>query len=120
MTRSGAGGGATRVTADAVEVRYSRPGVIPLRDVIRRLAENRLHDLTLVDVLFEVDGTIAPATDGDATFTLRGTQQSFPITIDPALARSDREATVRLTALVEGWRGKGGLRLVAREIRRES
>jgi len=119
MARSGAGGGAARVTTDAVEVRYSK-GPVPLRDVIRRLAENRLHDLTLVDVLFEVDGTIAPASGGDATFTLRGTQQSFPITIDPTLATSGRETTVRLTALVEGWRGKGGLRLVAREIRRES
>ena len=120
MARSSSDGGSARVTTDAVEVRYAKPGPIPLREVIRRLAENRLHDLTLVDVLFEVDGTIAPASGGDATFTLRGTRQSFPISIDPTLAKSDPETTVRLTAVVEGWRGKGELKLVAREIRRES
>lgn len=120
MARSSSDGGSARVTTDAVEVRYSKPGPIPLRDVIRRLAENRLHDLTLVDVLFEVDGTIAPASEGRATFTLRGTRQSFPVAIDPALLRSDRGAQVRLTAVVEGWRDNGELRLVAREIRRES
>ncbi len=120
MARSGSGGGTARVTTDAVEVRYARPGPIPLREVIRRLAENRLHDLDLVDVLFEVDGTIASGTDGQATFTLGGTQQSFPLAIGPSLAKPERGAAVRLTAVVEGWRGKSALRLVAREIRRES
>lgn len=120
LARSGSDGGSARVTTDAVEVRYAKPGPIPLREVIRRLAENRLHDLTLVDVLFEVNGTIAPASDGEATFTLRGTRQSFPVAIAPALLGSDHGAPVRLTAVVEGWRGKGNLKLVAREIRRES
>ncbi len=119
MVRSGAGSGTARVTTDAVEVRYSK-GPVPLRDVIRRLAENRLHDLTLVDVLFEADGTIARSPEGDATFTLRGTRQSFPITLAPSLAKSDRGQPVRVTALVQGWREKGELKLVAREIRRES
>jgi hypothetical protein len=110
MARSGSGGGEARVTTDAVEVRYPKPvSSIPLRDVIRRLAENRLHDLTLVDVLFEAEGTVARSASG-ATFTLRGGDQSFPLRIEP----SQGSGPVRLTALVEGWREKGKLTLVAR------
>ena len=115
MARSGSKGGETRVTTDAVEVRYAKPATIPLRDVIGRLAENRLHDLTLVDVLFEAEGMVA-ATPSGATFTLRGTDQSFPLRMDPSLATTRPGGPVHLTALVEGWRGKGKLQLVARGI----
>ncbi|HXF59114.1 MAG TPA: hypothetical protein VN539_04755 [Candidatus Saccharimonadales bacterium] len=115
MTRSGSKGGETRLTTDAVEVRYAKPAPIPLRDVIGRLAENRLHDLTLVDVLFEAEGVVATTPSG-ATFTLRGTDQSFPLRLDPSLATTRPGAPVRLTALVEGWRGNGKLTLVARGI----
>jgi hypothetical protein len=119
MARSGSGGAEARVSTDAVEVRYAKPGPIRLREVIRRLAENRLHDLTLVDVLFEAEGTIA-TTPAGTTFTLHGTEQSFPLAVEPSLAKADRDAPVHLTAVVEGWRGKGALKLVAREIRRET
>lgn len=111
MARAGSGGGETRVTTDAVEVRYAKPVTIPLRDVIRRLAENRLHDLTLVDVLLEADGTVT-ATPSGSTFTLRGTGQTFPLRIEPSIAKAS--GPVRLTALVEGWRERGTLELVAR------
>jgi hypothetical protein len=113
MARAGSEGGETRVTTDAVEVRYLKPAPIPLRDVIRRLAENRLHDLTLVDVLFEADGTVTTTASG-STFTLRGTEQSFPLRIEPSLSKTT--GRVRLTALVEGWREKGALQLVARGL----
>ena len=116
MARAGSSGGEARVSSDAVEVRYAKPRLVPLRDVIRRLAENRLHDLTLVDVLFEAEGTIATTSAGATTFTLKGTGQSFPLDLAPSLARPDRGAPVRLIATVEGWRGKGGLTLVARQI----
>ena len=113
MARSGAKGGETRVTTDAVEVSYPKPSTIPLRDVIHRLADNRLHDLTLVDVLFEADGTVT-ATPSGATFTLRGTDQSFPLRIEPSMSQAT--GPVRLTALVEGWRTKGAIQLVARSM----
>ncbi len=115
MARSSSEGGEARVSTDAVEVRYATPRPIPLRAVIRRLAENRLHDLSLIDVLFEANGTIASGPEGDV-FTLRGTNQSFPVSLNPALRRPVGPGPVRLTALVEGWRGKGDLRLVAREL----
>ncbi|HZI88985.1 MAG TPA: hypothetical protein VFD83_00875 [Candidatus Polarisedimenticolia bacterium] len=112
MARSGSSGGEARVTTDAVEVRYPRPvASIPLRDVIHRLAENRLHDLTLVDVLFEAEGTVARSSDG-ATFTLKGSDQSFPLRLEATHA----DGPVRLTALVQGWREKGKLTLVARGV----
>ncbi|TMQ58416.1 MAG: hypothetical protein E6K76_07870 [Candidatus Eisenbacteria bacterium] len=117
MARAGSGGGEARVSTEAVEVRYPKPRPVPLRDVIRRLAENRLHDLTLVDVLFEAEGTIARTSAGSTTFTLRDTGQSFPLDMTPSLARPDRGTPVRLIAIVEGWRGKGALTLVAREAR---
>ena len=116
MAQSSSDGGEARVSTDAVEVRYTTPRPVPLRAVIRRLAENRLHDLSLVDVLFEAQGTIASGPDGAAVFTLRGTNQSFPVSLDSSLHRSAGGAPVRLTALVEGWREKGDLRLVAREL----
>src|SRR5262245_2526580 len=115
MARSASGGGEARVSTDAVEVRYLKPVPVPLSEVIRRLSENRLHDLTLVDVIFEAEGSVVTGPSG-ATFTLRGTEQSFPLRIDPSLAKGDTGAPVRLTALVEGWREKGALTLVARGV----
>lgn len=118
MVRSQAGkAGDARVDGDRVEVVYRKPSRVPLRKVIRGLAENRLHNLSVVDVLFEADGTISAAEDGAARFTLRGTRQSFPVSIDRAVRRPPDGAPVRLTALVEGWRDKGEISLVARQVR---
>jgi len=120
MVRSRAGKeGETRVDGGQVEVVYSRPTAVPLRQVIRGLAENRLHDLNLVDVLFEAEGSLSSLADGTARFTLRDTRQSFSVTIDRAVSRPADGAPVRLVALVEGWRGKGDVSLVAREVRGE-
>jgi len=115
MARAGSGGAEARVSTNAVEVRYVKPAPIRLREIIGRLAENRLHDLTLVDVLFEAEGTVATTSAG-ITFTLRGTDQSFPLALTPTLAKQERGATVRLTAVVEGWRERGALKLVARDL----
>jgi len=117
MVRSNAGGGEARLGDDQVEVRYVTPRAVPLREVIRSLAESRLHDLSLVDVLFEARGTIGLSEDGSATFALAETGQSFPLVIDRALARPAGGRPVRLTAVVDGWRRKGTLSLSAREIR---
>ena len=116
MVRANAAGGEARLGEDQVEVRYATPRSVPLRDVIRSLAESRLHDLSLVDVLFEARGTIATAVDGSATFALAETGQSFPLVIDRAIARPAAGKPVRLTAVVDGWRTKGALSLSAKEI----
>jgi len=118
MVRSNAGGGEARLGDDQVEVRYATPRAVPLSDVIRSLAESRLHDLSLVDVLLEARGTIGLAEDGTARFALAETGQSFPLVIDRALARPAAGGKpVRLTAVVDGWRNKGILSLSAKEIR---
>jgi len=117
MVGSNAAGGEARLGADQIEVRYATPRAVPLRDVIRSLAESRLHDLSLVDVLFEARGTIGLAEDGSTTFALAETGQSFPLVIDRTLARPAGGKQVRLTAVVDGWRKKGALSLSAREIR---
>lgn len=115
MVRSQSDGGETRLANDQVEVRYAKPRTVPLRDVVRSLAENRLHDLSVVDVLFEARGSIAPSKAG-TTFRMAETGQSFPISIDPAVKRPADGTQVRVTALVNGWRQKGDLSLVARAI----
>ncbi len=120
MVRSGSGGGEARLSGDGIEVIYPKPRQVPLRDVIRRLAENRLHDLSLVDVLFEARGSFASGPLGATVFTLRETGQSFPVTVEPSLHRLKNGAPVRLVAVVEGWRGKGEIRLVAREVREDA
>ncbi|HET9251626.1 MAG TPA: hypothetical protein VFP58_05865, partial [Candidatus Eisenbacteria bacterium] len=123
MVKSKSDGGEARVATDQVEIRYPKPRPVPLRDVVRSLAENRLHDLSLVDVLFEAKGSIA-ATRSGTTFRMAETGQSFPISIG-ALKRPADGAQVRVTALVDGWRTKGAkgangangdLSLVARSI----
>jgi hypothetical protein len=106
MVNTKSAGGEARLSADQVEVRYPKPTPVPLRDVIHALAENRLHDLSLVDVLFEGRGTIAPGPNGTATFRLAETGQAFPVTIDRAVRRPADGTAVRLTAVVDGWRSK--------------
>ena len=117
MAKGGAKGGEAHVSGDQVEVLYKSPRVVPLRDVIASLAENRLHDLNLVDVLFEARGTIAKGADGAFRFTLDQTGQSFPVSVSPLLERPADGREVRLVAVVNGWREKGGLSLTAREVR---
>ena len=120
MVRSSSQGGEARVRDDRVEVRYPAPQTIPLQDVVHSLAANRLHDLSLVDVLFEACGTIATGEDGSATFTISETGQAFPVTIDASIASGHPGRPVRLIAVVDGWRAKGPLSLHAREIRSET
>ncbi|HEU4726073.1 MAG TPA: hypothetical protein VFU59_12375, partial [Candidatus Eisenbacteria bacterium] len=117
MTKGSAQGGEARVNGDQVEVSYAKPRVLPLRDVIKTLSENRLHDLNLVDVLFEANGSFAKGADGVLRFTLAETGQAFPVAVTAPIERPADGRTVRLVAVVDGWRGKGGLSLVAREVR---
>jgi hypothetical protein len=118
MVNTKSAGGEARLSADQVEVRYPKPSPVPLKDVIHALAENRLHDLSLVDVLFEGRGTIAPGPNGTATFRLAETGQAFPVTVDRAVRRPADGTAVRLTAVVDGWRSKdkSGISLHARTI----
>jgi hypothetical protein len=102
---------------DRVEVRYATPRQVPLRQVIRSLADSRLHDLSVVDVLFEAHGTLATAKNGGATFTLNETGQTFPVSIGETLARPADGSPVLLVALVSGWRENAALSLVAREMK---
>jgi hypothetical protein len=117
MTKGSAQGGETRVNGSEVEVLYAKPRIVPLREVIRSLAENRLHDLNLVDVLFEASGSIAKGADGTLRFTMAETGQSFPLSVAAQMEHPADGRTVRLVAVVDGWRGKGNLTLVAREVR---
>lgn len=116
MVRASAKGGETKLGDDQIEVSYPSPAPVPLRDVIHSLAENRLHDLSLVDVLFSARGAIRTAGDGSTRFVLEQTGQSFPIDIDPAVRHPRDGAAVRVVALVDGWRKKGDLTLIARTI----
>jgi hypothetical protein len=116
MVRASSKGGEARLGDDQVEVRYTAPRTIPLRDVIQSLAKNRLHDLRLVDVLFAARGAIRTSRDGSPRFFLDETGQAFPISIDRAVRRPADGTPVRLTALVECWRGKDELTLTARTI----
>jgi hypothetical protein len=117
MVKGSAEGGETRVDGGRVEVRYSTPRPVPLRDVVRTLAENRLHDLDLVDVLFEAKGTLQTQADGSARFTLWDTGQVFRLAIAPRVERPVDGRPVRVVAVVAGWREKGELSLEAREIK---
>ena len=116
MVRSNSKGGEATFGEDRVEVRYPAPRSVPLREVIRSLAQSRLHDLSVVDVLFEATGTVSVAADGSHRFVVDKTGQSFPIELGSAAA-GPTPGSVRLTALVQGWRGKGSLSLVARELK---
>lgn len=113
-------GAETRFVDDQIEVSYIEPRSIPLRDVIQSLANNRLHDLTLVDVLFDATGVLRTARTGAITFEIAETGQPFPLTLDPAAVRPADGIAVRLTAVVEGWREKRTLSLHARDLRAKS
>lgn len=117
MVRSTSEGGETKFSDDRVEVRYATPRQVPLRQVIHSLADNRLHDLSVVDVLFEASGTLATAVNGVTTFTLAETGQTFPLSVAGTLARPADGSPVRLVALVSGWRENAALSLVAREMK---
>lgn len=116
MIRANSQGGEARFGDDQVEVLYPKPQTVPLRDVIRSLAENRLHDLSLVDVLFDARGVIRTSEKGLTTFALAETGQTFPLVLVPAAARPADGTPVRLTAVVDGWREKGALSLQSKEI----
>ncbi|HEU4333608.1 MAG TPA: hypothetical protein VFT32_03860 [Candidatus Eisenbacteria bacterium] len=116
MTKGSAKGGEARVAGDQVEVLYAKPRVVPLREVIRSLADNRLHDLSVVDVLFEAKGAVAKGADGALAFTMAETGQAFPIRFAEHVERPADGSPVRLVAVVDGWRGTSGLTLVAREV----
>ena len=116
MVRSNAKGGEATFGEDRVEVRYSTPRSVPLREVIHSLAQSRLHDLSVVDVLFEATGTVSVTPDGSREFVLDTTGQSFPIEVGSGL-KAGSQGHIRVTALVQGWRGKGSLSLVARELK---
>jgi hypothetical protein len=117
MAKGSAKGGETHVNGDRVEVLYPKPRLVPLRDVIKALAENRLHDLNLVDVLFDARGSFTKDAGGALRFTLAETGQTFPVSVAASMERPSDGREVRLIAVVDGWREKGGLTLVAREIR---
>lgn len=116
MVRSSAQGAQTKVSDDRVEVRYMTARSVPLRDVIRSLAGNRLHDMSVVDVLFEATGTLGIGKDGVGRFVIADTGQSFPISVQ-GVPLPTSGASVRVVALVQGWRDKGNLSLVAREVK---
>jgi hypothetical protein len=104
MAQGSAPGGDVSLPRDAVEVRYEEPESIPLAEVVRGLAKNRLHDLEVVDVLFEAEGTISRRENGDRVFTLRVTNQAFPLAAGLHASLPGEETPVRLEALVTGWR----------------
>lgn len=116
MVRSNAKGGEATFGEDRVEVRYQEPRPVPLREVIHSLAKSRLHDLSVVDVLFEATGTVLVSADGSRRFVIDKTGQTFPIELGSGLV-TPADGSVRVTALVQGWRDKGSLSLVARELK---
>jgi len=117
MVRANAKGGTADFGEDKVEVRYATPRTVPLREVIRSLAQSRLHDLSVVDVLFEATGTVTTGADGARHFVLEGTGQSFPVAPGTGVRLPAGDEPLRVVALVEGWRRKGLISLVAREVR---
>jgi hypothetical protein len=117
MVRASAKGGEAALRDDKVEVRYATARAVPLREVIRSLAQSRLHDLSVVDVMFEATGTVTTAADGARRFVLAGTGQSFPVAPGTGVRLPAGDQPLRVVALVEGWRSKGAIKLVAREVR---
>ena len=117
MVRSNAKGGEATFGEDKVEVRYPKPSSVPLREVIHSLAQSRLHDLSVVDVLFEATGTVSVASDGSRRFVIDKTGQTFPVEAAAAGLAPPAPGHGRLTAVVQGWRGKGSISLVPRELK---
>ena len=111
-------GGETTLEDDHLEISYQTPTEIPLAAVIDRIATNRLHDLNVVDVLFEARGSIRRATDGSTVFALEGTSQSFALALGSV--QVPESSTITLTARVTGWRERGrALALEATGVRSE-
>lgn len=112
MVKGKADGGKVALPGDAVEIRYDKPDTIPLSDVVRGLARNRLHNLELVDVLFEADGKITSDSDGATHFAISETGQEYQFSFGDAIIKPRVGDTIRLQAVVQGWReDKGELSL---------
>ncbi len=93
---------------EKVEVRYDAACEIPLDKVVETLARSRLHNLELVDVLFEGTGSVKSDGEGRGVFVVKETNQSFSLAFDlrqfPELSP---DKPLRIVAVVEGWRETG-------------
>ena len=107
MTKGAAKEGNVSLPTDAVEVTYAEPTTIPLKKVVGNLARNRLHNLKLVDVLFDASGKISEAGDGALVFTMATTGQQYEVSLPEGLDAPDSSKSLRISAIVQGWRGKG-------------
>ncbi len=107
MTKGAAKEGKVSLPTDAVEVTYDEPTTIPLKKVVGNLARNRLHNLKLVDVLFDASGQISEIKDGALVFTMATTGQQYEVTLPKGLDTPDSSKSLRISAIVQGWRGKG-------------
>lgn len=104
MTKGAAKDGKVSLPGDGVEVRYAKPTTIPLKKVVGNLAKNRLHDLKLVDVLFDASGQIHTDSGGSLLFTIETTGQQYSISIPAGVSAPPRDEPLRLSAVVRGWR----------------
>jgi hypothetical protein len=111
MTKGAAKDGKVSLPSDAVEINYDKPANIPLKKVVGNLAKNRLHNLKLVDVLFDVSGRIETDSDGSLLFTIETTGQQFALSTPEGVDAPPRNEVVRLSAVVQGWRGSDDLTL---------
>lgn len=105
-TKSVADNGKVQVGGDQVEVVFERPQQVPLDAVIRRLSANGLHDLTLLDVLFDTEGVVEQ-TDSGLRFRLRETGQSFSLQIPEFQKAPPLGEMLRLRTVVRGWNAPG-------------
>lgn len=104
--KSVAASGRVAVGGDQVEVTFDRPQKIPLDAVIRRLAANGLHDLTVLDVLFDAEGSVEKTPSG-LLFRLRETEQSFPLRVTEFQQEPPIGEPLRLRTVVQGWSASG-------------
>ncbi len=111
MTKGAAKDGKVSLPSDAVEINYDEPTEIPLKKVVGNLAKNRLHNLKLVDVLFDVSGKINSESDGSLMFTIETTGQQFALSTPDGVDSPPENKALRLSAVVEGWRGSDDLTL---------
>lgn len=111
MTKGAAKDGKVSLPSDAVEISYDKPTEIPLKKVVGNLAKNRLHNLKLVDVLFDVSGKVKADSDGSLMFTIETTGQKFALSTPEGLDAPPENKELRLSAVVEGWRGSDDLTL---------
>ena len=104
MTKGAAKDGKVSLPGDGVEVRYAKPTTIPLKKVVGNLAKNRLHDLKLVDVLFDASGQIHADSSGSLLFTIETTGQQYSISIPAGVSAPPRDEPLRLSAVLRGLR----------------